>query len=479
MKITASKNYDGKNCLVVPILENKKNSTNLPKVISDYISLAHNQKVISSENGSTHSTFIEVNKKLQLLILLGVGKKPTDNDLRQTIGKVAPLLKKHKINSINLDCFHKLNSEAFIEGLILAQYTYDECKTDKPKKDTIETIKLIGADKNKLQSCQDAKIVCEATNWTRLLSDLPGNKMTPKILAKQAKSMAKELELKYEILEEKDMKKLGMNALLAVSAGSKEEARLILLKHTHPKAKKTISLVGKGLTFDAGGISIKGSRNMHQMKYDMCGGAAVLGAMKAIKQLNLPINVIAAVPSSENLINGKAVKPGDVVTAYNGKTISIHNTDAEGRLILADTLSYVCDKYKPDAIVNAATLTGAVIVCLGHHLAAVVSENQTLTNQLIKAGNTTYERLWQMPLNDDYKELMKGKDADFCNIGPPEAGTVTAGAFLSNFVDNRPWAHLDIAGVAWGMKGASYISQENASGFGTRLFTQWAKDLCQ
>ena len=479
MKITKNINYQENDCLIVPFFEKEKISTKIPKSIKSYAEMIVKQKIFVGKNNSTHQTFIDVDNKLTLIIFIGLAKNSSLNSLRQIAGKITPILQQNKVISISLDCTKKLHYEAFIEGLILAQYTFNRCKTTKIKDASIKTLNLITEDKKILHACQEAKITCEATNWSRLLADLPGNKMTPKILAKESQTMAKKVGLECEILDEKDMKVLKMNALLAVSAGSKEKARLIILKHTHPKAKQTIALVGKGLTFDAGGISLKASRNMHQMKYDMCGGSAVIGAIKAIKQLNLPINIIAVIPSSENLISGKAVKPGDIVTAYNGKTISIHNTDAEGRLILADALAYVCDKYKPDSVVNLATLTGAVITCLGYHLAAIICEDKKLANQLIKSGEESYERLWQLPLNEDYKKLMEGEDADFCNIGPPEAGTVTAGAFLSNFVDKRPWAHLDIAGVAWGMKGASYINSKNASGFGVRLLTQWIKGLCQ
>jgi leucyl aminopeptidase len=264
-----------------------------------------------------------------------------------------------------------------------------------------------------------------------------------------------------------------MNALLGVARGSAQPPRLIILEHHYSDDVKTVALVGKGVTFDTGGISIKPAASMHEMKYDMCGAAAVLCAFMTLAELRPAINVIAVVPAAENMTGDAAQRPGDIVRAYNGKTIEVHNTDAEGRLILADAMAYAVDKYKPAAMVDAATLTGACVVALGFYAAGLFTNNQELADSLIAAGNATGERLWQLPLWPDYEKLIEGTHADLCNIGPREGGAISAAAFLKEFVGDTPWAHLDIAGTAWGVKNIPYWSTDHATGFGVRLLTNW------
>jgi len=424
----------------------------------------------------------------QSIMILGLGKKSEikASKFREAAGKSCKTFQKYKKTHLLLEMAQtskKLDADQFVEAIILGQYSYDEFKNipDDKKNVNIDEICIHVSEDTDITLAQAkvnmAQIKCESANWARDLANKPGNALTPTILAQEAEKMAKETGAEIEVFDEKKMKKLGMNSLLAVSAGSDEEARLIFVKHTHPDATKTIAIVGKGLTFDAGGISLKPGKGMQEMKFDMCGAAAVLGAMRNICIIKPAVNVICVVPSSENLINGCAVKPGDIVKAYNGKTIEIYNTDAEGRLILADALAYTAEKYKPDMMVDLATLTGACIVSLGHHLAGVMSEDDDMVKALTEAGDQVHERLWRLPMNDEYRELLKGNDADLCNIGPPFAGTITAGCFLSNFVgENTRWAHLDIAGVAWNMKGASYLDEKLASGFGARLLTRWILD---
>ena len=424
----------------------------------------------------------------QSIMVIGLGKKKEikPSKFRESIGNACKTFQKYKKSHILLEMAlaeDKIDADQFVEAVILGQYSYDEFKDIPEDKKTvnISEICIHVSEETDLTLAQAkvnlAQTKCESANWARDLANKPGNALTPTILAQEAEKMAKETGAEFEVFDEKKMKKLGMNSLLAVSQGSDEEAKLIFIKHTHPDAKKTIAIVGKGLTFDAGGTSLKPGKGMQEMKFDMCGAAAVLGAMRNICIIKPAVNVICVVPSSENLINGSAVKPGDIVKAYNGKTIEIYNTDAEGRLILADAMAYTAEKYKPDMMVDLATLTGACIVSLGHHLAGLMSEDEEMVSGLTKAGNKVHERLWRLPLNDEYRELLKGKDADLCNIGPPFAGTITAGCFLSNFVgEDTRWAHLDIAGVAWNMKGASYIDEKLASGFGVRLLTRWILD---
>jgi leucyl aminopeptidase len=471
-------------CLVIPAFENDLLSAISSKLIESEDKAALDILVHKGNiDGKDNFYFPTPLSPYQSIMIIGLGKKEEykDSKYREAVGKIANTFQKFKKTHLLLETAHsdELNTECFIEAIILGQYTYDELKTIEKGKEPVriteicihvseETDLMISQLKINL-----AQTKCESANWARNLANKPGNHLTPTILANEAKAMAEETGAEFYALDEKEMKKLGMNAILAVSAGSDEEARLIVVKHTHPDAKKTIAIVGKGLTFDAGGISIKPGKGMEEMKFDMCGAAAVLGAMRNICIMKPAINVICVVPSSENLINGSAIKPGDIVKSYSGQTIEIYNTDAEGRLILCDALAYTVEKYKPDVMVDLATLTGACIVALGHHTAGIMTENDELCEALTDAGSKVHERLWRLPLNDEMRELIKGKDADLVNIGPGYAGTLTAGAFLSKFVGTTPWAHLDIAGVAWNMKGASYLNDKLASGFGVRLLTRW------
>lgn len=276
------------------------------------------------------------------------------------------------------------------------------------------------------------------------------------------------------------MAKLGMNAILGVARGSEQRANLMVLRYESPGAKRTLAVVGKGVTFDTGGISIKPSESMHEMKYDMSGAAAVLGAMRAIAALKPAINIIALAPAVENMPGANAQRPGDIVKAYNGKTIEVLNTDAEGRLVLADALAYAVDKFKPDCIVDLATLTGACVTALGHYAAGVTATDDALYEALCRASDVSGERIWRLPLWEDYDKLIEGTHADLANIGPRgEAGSIIGGCFLKHFVGDTPWAHLDIAGAAWGGKNISYLRDKDASGFGVRLLTQWILDQAE
>lgn len=269
-------------------------------------------------------------------------------------------------------------------------------------------------------------------------------------MAEQAINLGKNHpELRVKILEESDMKELGMGSFLSVSRGSRQPAKLITLEYQGGKKdSKPIVLVGKGLTFDAGGISLKPGQGMDEMKYDMCGGAAVIGTLLAAVKMQLPLNIIGLVPSSENMPDGDANKPGDIVTSMSGTTIEVLNTDAEGRLILCDALTYA-ERYKPDVVIDLATLTGACLVALGRVPSGLLGNDDSLCNDLIKAGETACDSVWRLPLWEEYQELLKSNFADLANIGGKDAGTITAACFLSHFAKNFRWAHLDIAGTAW------------------------------
>lgn len=301
-----------------------------------------------------------------------------------------------------------------------------------------------------VRSVSEGEAIANGIKLAKDLANLPGNICTPSYLAEQAKQLGKaSSQLKVSVLEEKQMKALGMGSLLSVSRGSREPAKLIVMEYSGGKPKaKPVVLIGKGLTFDAGGISLKPAAAMDEMKYDMCGGASVIGAMAACVKLALPINLVVIVPSSENLPDGAANKPGDIVTSMSGQTIEILNTDAEGRLILCDALTYA-ERFKPAAVVDVATLTGACIIALGAHASGLLSNDDKLAAELLEAGNRATDRAWQLPLWDDYQEQLKSNFADMANIGGKGAGTITAACFLSRYADKYKWAHLDIAGTAW------------------------------
>ena len=286
-------------------------------------------------------------------------------------------------------------------------------------------------------------------NLAKELGNLPGNICTPSYLAEQAVELGQHYDaVTTTILDEDEMAELGMGSLLSVSRGSRQPAKLITMNYQGAGDEKPVVLVGKGLTFDAGGISLKPAAGMDEMKYDMCGSASVFGTISAIAELNLPINVVGVVPSSENMPDGDANKPGDIVTSMAGKTIEILNTDAEGRLILCDALTY-SERFNPEVVIDIATLTGAIIVALGSKTTGLMSNNQDLADDLLQAGRDSDDKAWQLPLWDEYQEQLDSNFADIANIGGKEAGSVTAACFLSRFTEKYTWAHLDIAGTAW------------------------------
>ncbi|MCF8150129.1 MAG: leucyl aminopeptidase [Sulfuritalea sp.] len=291
--------------------------------------------------------------------------------------------------------------------------------------------------------------IAEGMDLAKNLGNLPGNICTPSYLAEQASLLGSTLGLGVEILDRGDMEKLGMNTLLSVARGSTEPPKFIILRHeSGTSGAKPIVLIGKGITFDSGGISLKPGLEMDEMKYDMCGAASVLGAIKAAAMMKLPINIIGVIPTTENMPGGAASKPGDVITSMSGKTVEILNTDAEGRLILCDALTYV-ERLEPECVVDVATLTGACVIALGAVATGLLANDDSLAKELLDAGHDAYDRAWQMPLWEDYQEQLKSNFADMANIGGRAAGTITAACFLSRFAEKYRWAHLDIAGTAW------------------------------
>ncbi len=359
------------------------------------------------------------------------------------------------------------------EALLETNYSFDEFKSGNKKALALKNITLNIENKRDLpkaqQALKTATAIATGMDIARRLGNLPGNICTPAYLAKQATQQAKSCKkTKVTILGEAEMKKLKMGSLLSVSKGSRQPPKLIVIEYKGGKAKdKPYVLVGKGVTFDTGGISLKPGAAMDEMKFDMCGAAGVIGTMAAVSKLQLGINVVAIVPSVENMPDGAASRPGDIVTSMSGQTIEILNTDAEGRLILCDALTYA-EKFNPKTVIDTATLTGACVIALGSHCSAVLSNNDKLAQDLLKAGNTSGDRTWQMPLWDDYQDQLKSNFADMANIGGREAGTITAACFLARFTKKYKWAHLDIAGVAW-HSGA----RKGATGRPVPLLTQY------
>lgn len=361
----------------------------------------------------------------------------------------------------------------------IASYKYNETKSKKSKAVSTKLISISpskGARRKSLEEALKAgSAIGGGINRARHLGNLPGNVCTPSYLAEEATALGKKYgSLNVKVLGEKQMARLKMGSLLSVSAGSAEEAKLIVMEYKGAKAvSKPHVLVGKGVTFDTGGISLKGGAAMDEMKFDMCGAASVMGTMATIAQLKLPINIVGLIGAVENMPSSTATKPGDVVTSMSGKTIEILNTDAEGRLVMCDVLTYA-ERYKPRSVIDIATLTGAAVATFGSHVSALLSNDDKLSDSLISCGQSSLDRVWPLPLWDEYQGLLNSNFADIANIGGPRAGTITAACFLSRFAEKFKWAHLDIAGSAWhsgAQKGATgrpvallveYLSQQKA-----------------
>jgi leucyl aminopeptidase len=343
-----------------------------------------------------------------------------------------------------------VNQAIIIAESTLYQYTATKSIL-KPTENPIEQLTFF-ADHNEAElkhATATGLAIAHGMRLAKDLGNLPGNICTPSYLAQQAEEIGQQFDtVTTTILDEDEMESLGMGSLLSVSRGSRQAAKLITMNYQGAGDEKPVVLVGKGLTFDAGGISLKPAASMDEMKYDMCGSASVFGTISAIAELNLPINVIGVIPSSENMPDGDANKPGDIVTSMAGKTIEILNTDAEGRLLLCDALTY-SERFDPAIVIDIATLTGAIIVALGSKTTGLLANNQQLADDLLQAGQDSYDKAWQLPLWDEYQEQLDSNFADIANIGGKEAGSVTAACFLSRFTEKFTWAHLDIAGTAW------------------------------
>jgi leucyl aminopeptidase len=334
-----------------------------------------------------------------------------------------------------------------------ALYRFDRMKSRQgpavPLKRLTWGLMAKGAGQSADRAVAEGRAIAAGVALAKDLGNLPGNVCTPAYLADEARKLAKRWKLGVEVLERKDMEKLGMGSLLSVANGSRQPPKFIVMRHDGAgKKAKPVVLVGKGITFDTGGISIKQAPEMDEMKFDMCGGASVFGTMRAVAEMKLPLNVIGIVPATENMPDGNATKPGDIVTSMSGQTIEVLNTDAEGRLILCDALTYA-ERFNPAAVVDIATLTGACVIALGHVASGLYANKDELAEELLESGRESWDRAWQLPLWDDYQEQLKSNFADMANIGGRPAGSVTAACFLARYAGKFDWAHLDIAGTAW------------------------------
>lgn len=368
------------------------------------------------------------------------------------------------------------------EGAALALYRFDKYISSRDNRITVKEVRLITLHKKRLvharQGVRRASIVCNGTILARDLQNAPGNEIYPESLAAIARRTGKDAGFRVRIFNESQIRRLRMGGLLGVSMGSSKPPRFVVMEHNRAsRSRATVVLVGKGVTFDAGGISIKPAANMAEMKMDMSGAAAVIGTMQAAARLKLPLHVVGLVPATENLLGGSALKPGDILRHHNGKTSEIDNTDAEGRLILADALSYA-SKFKPDLVIDLATLTGACVVALGHVATGMMGNDQTYMDRLTQSGSRTYERVWQLPLFEEYERLIRSDVADVKNVGGRWGGAITAALFLKKFIGEYPWIHLDIAGTAITEESFHYIPK-GGSGVGVRLLidflSQWNK----
>lgn len=424
------------------------------------------------------------------LLLVGLGKKDAFDleKVRQVMGKAAVCARDLGLQSFTSQLVgaefarisYRDRAQAAVEGILLGTYRFTRYKTDSQEsKKQLREVTLVDSDEKRIVEIQkggtQGRIIAEATNYTRDLCNSPSNVVTPSRLAEEAKGLGSEYGLSVKVLERHELEKMGMGAFMGVAQGTREPPKLIVLEYKgSKKAGNPIALVGKSVTFDSGGISIKPSEKMEQMKYDMSGGAAVLGAIKVAAQLKIRVNLVGILPATDNMPSGTAVHPGDVVKTLNGKTVEVINTDAEGRLCLADALSYAT-RYKPSAILDLATLTGAVMIALGNQAVGLMGNNPKLIDKVRKAGFSTGERVWELPLWSEYEEQIKSDVADLKNTGGRGAGSITAGAFLKNFVEEYPWVHLDIAGTAWSDLDRPY-TPKGSTGVGVRLLVQFLTD---
>ena len=479
-------------CIVVGVFEPRRLSPaaeRLDQVSDGFISNLIRRGDLEGKIGQTLLLHSVPNTLCDRILLVGCGRERElhDAQYRKIISTTANTL--NDIGAMEAVCYltelhvkgrdNHWNIRQAVETVEDSLYSFDQLKSKKDSaRRPLRKITLNISSRRELNDSDDAVhegyAIAHGVKQAKDLGNLPGNICTPSYLAEQALEMAEEFDsISTEIIDQAEMEQLGMGSLLSVSMGSRQPPKLICMNHNGGGDSKPIVLVGKGLTFDAGGISLKPSAGMDEMKYDMCGGASVFGVMRAVAELKLPLNVIGIVPASENMPDGAANKPGDVVTSMSGQTIEILNTDAEGRLILCDALTY-SEKFDPDVVIDIATLTGACVIALGKHASGLLSNHSPLAHDLLNAGKSSGDRAWELPLWEEYNDQLKSPFADLANIGGKEAGTITAACFLSNFTKKFHWAHIDIAGSAW-LSG----DKKGSTGRPVPMLTQYLLDRCK
>lgn len=491
LKSEAKKRWDG---FVCGFYEGEKEGlASLGKIdreLEKFFEGIFQNKLFEGKEKEIFFTYLPNFKGARSILFVGLGKRDQYHleGLRKIVGQVLKQAQERKLSTLGLDVKTFLpqnissqeSGRAVIESVLLSTFRFQKYKTAKNGQREIRSFNLLCGDNLELKEIRTGmkfgKLVGEATNLARSLANEPANQMTPRILARKAQELAKEVHLVCKILNEVEIKKLGMGGLLGVAQGSPEPPRFIVLEtRVESKARKPVVLVGKGITFDSGGISLKPAHDMEKMKYDMSGAAAVIAICWLAAQLKLPFKLVGLVPTCENLPSEHPQRPGDIVTISNGKTVEVINTDAEGRLILADGLSYAL-RYRPHYLIDLATLTGSCRQTFGEFAIGMMGHHRTLLDSLKEAGERSGERCWELPLWEDYKEHIKSDVADLKNVGKGTAGAIVGGKFLEEFVGDTPWAHLDIASTGWFDENHDYISK-GASGAGVRLLAQFLKDL--
>jgi leucyl aminopeptidase len=423
----------------------------------------------SGKCGQSHFLYADVDTNNRRILLIGCGKenefdqKTACTVIRKASKQIATTPAKHATFFLLDTLSERIICEQSMRQSILtladSLYQFNHYKSTKKEETSLEDVCIAFTTEppcDVAKMLKQGKAIAKGMHLSRDLANQPGNVCTPSFMAETAQSLGQSYDsVTTEVLEEQDMEALGMGAFLSVSKGSAQAAKMIVLHYNGANSSsRPIALVGKGVTFDTGGISLKPGANMDEMKFDMCGAASVMGTINACAEMQLPINIVAVLATAENMPSSQATRPGDIVTSMSGKTIEVLNTDAEGRLVLCDALTYV-GRYNPEVVIDTATLTGACIVALGHHICAVLSNSDELASDLMRAGNDINDKAWQLPINDDYSKQLKSAFADVGNIAGGGAGTITAACFLSQFTEDYQWAHIDIAGTAWKGKDAT------------------------
>lgn len=445
----------------------------LPGATSGYLGVTSIPEAVTRAGfeGKVKQVFTQ-NDGEKLLLMVGLGKKEkvTAEAMRRSYSEAYGKLKKSAVSSLLVLLPDGVKDAAFesVYVLKLTLYDFDEFRSEK-KSARLETVHVLTDEPGEV--LEKASKVADATNFTRDAANMPPSRGTPTLFEERARKIP---GLKVTALGREDFLKLGMGGIEGVSRAATEPGKMVIMEYG-PENGKPVLLVGKGITFDSGGISIKPSAGMEEMKFDKCGASAVLGIMKLVSDLKLKRHIVGIMPLTENLPGGNAYKPGDILKHYNGKTSEILSTDAEGRLVLADALSYGVEKFDPEVVIDFATLTGACVIALGNNIAGLMGTDAVLKSKLLEASGKTWERIWELPLDDDFMNQIKSEVADIKNTGGRPGGAETAGSFLRNFVGDKPWVHLDIAGTAWTQEKTvkSAYLPHGATGFGVRLIYEY------